>query len=197
MSWIANSPVWASLENVAAASQPGHRKHATMGEAQKVSDLIWWSSTSKIKWEPFVQFVWTIFRCLWLYSNSVEMHLSALIVGSSKLLCWTNSFDMMIIHLNQTSVQLVTHILCTKCVQNTNQNENIQWKISCWYSLTYTEEKCIVQILKDAVSAAISLWFIWPILPHPHHPSNLVIATCRAYSLSLRNWREPQSRRSG
>lgn len=54
--WIANTPVWASLENVAAALQPSHRKHATMGEAQKVSDLI--CSTGLIK--PNVN-LWDLF----------------------------------------------------------------------------------------------------------------------------------------
>lgn len=34
------------------------------------------------------------------------MHLSAMMVGLSKSLCLTNSVDMMIIHLNETSKAL-------------------------------------------------------------------------------------------
>lgn len=41
-----------------------------------------------------------------LNSISVEMHLSAMMVGLFKSLCLTNSVDMMIIHLNETSKAL-------------------------------------------------------------------------------------------
>lgn len=62
-----------------------------------------------------------------------------------------------------------------------------------WCSFTYTDEKCIVPILKDVVSAAGSLWFDLSFLAPIAHPT---LSSLHA-GLTLCHWETEGNHRAG